>query len=583
MSLRCTFRSLFCLILIIPLALASLPVLQAKASPTYTFNVNTTAETDDASPGNNVCADASGHCSLTAAVQEANALNTADVINLQANTYHLTAQLDIQYDLTINGISRTTTIIDGSGPSGAVGFYVNGHASVTFGNLTLTNFSKAIKTTTGGVNASIYINDSNLRDNSNTANGGSAIDNQCPDCAFTISNSNVYNNSSGSCGAVLSKGTINFNNSTIHDNTATSGNGGAICNDSGYLYLTSTLVYLNHAGNDSSDSGGAIYQYASDSGYGETGMLLTKLYGNSAGRGGGIYSIFGSVTVDTSEIFGNDALGNGGGLYIDATATSELVTSNVYDNSAVDGGGLYLTTQQGSATWHTMTLENSTIISNTASGNGGGVYFDEGNYKVTNSTISGNTANDHGGGVYGNKTTSVLFSNVTITHNTADFADTGDGKGGGFYQAMDSDLEFNNSIIAGNLDIAAFAEIYTPDCYGSLNNRGYNLVGLATAVCSLSSTVGMQYNSFEPALDPRLGPLTFYSEYAYYHPLLLGPAVDRGDPSGCKVYTTPLEQDQLSNFRPFGSAGGGYTPRCDLGAIEASTRYFGMFLAMLRK
>ena len=54
-----------------------------------TFVVNSSADSVDANPGNGVCADASGNCTLRAAIMEANALSGAD-ITLPAGTYTLT-------------------------------------------------------------------------------------------------------------------------------------------------------------------------------------------------------------------------------------------------------------------------------------------------------------------------------------------------------------------------------------------------------------------------------------------------------------------------------------------------------------
>jgi CSLREA domain-containing protein len=92
--------------------------------PTYaaTFVVNTTADTQDATPGNGQCADAGGACSLRAAITEANALAGADIITLPAGTYthSLTAatedanaggDMDITGPLTINGAGAATTIV----------------------------------------------------------------------------------------------------------------------------------------------------------------------------------------------------------------------------------------------------------------------------------------------------------------------------------------------------------------------------------------------------------------------------------------------------------------------------------------
>src|SRR5580765_7041893 len=51
------------------------------------FIVNTTADTQDAAPGNGVCADSNGLCSLRAAITEANASPDADMIILPNGTY----------------------------------------------------------------------------------------------------------------------------------------------------------------------------------------------------------------------------------------------------------------------------------------------------------------------------------------------------------------------------------------------------------------------------------------------------------------------------------------------------------------
>ena len=53
-----------------------------------TFVVNTTADTQDAAPGNGVCADGGGMCSLRAAITEANALAGADIDHGSGGNLH---------------------------------------------------------------------------------------------------------------------------------------------------------------------------------------------------------------------------------------------------------------------------------------------------------------------------------------------------------------------------------------------------------------------------------------------------------------------------------------------------------------
>src|SRR5262249_17989139 len=78
------------------------------------FVVSTTADGDDASPGDGTGRTAAGDCTLRAAIEEANALHVSDpdVITLPAGTYKLSqSELHITDDLTINGAGAPTTII----------------------------------------------------------------------------------------------------------------------------------------------------------------------------------------------------------------------------------------------------------------------------------------------------------------------------------------------------------------------------------------------------------------------------------------------------------------------------------------
>ena len=78
----------------------------------------------DANPGDGICADPDGYCSLRAAVMEANAFPGADTITVPAGNYLFTiagagedgaatGDLDLTDDVTIAGAG--TTIVDGSG------------------------------------------------------------------------------------------------------------------------------------------------------------------------------------------------------------------------------------------------------------------------------------------------------------------------------------------------------------------------------------------------------------------------------------------------------------------------------------
>lgn len=91
------------------------------------FAATSLSDTVDAAPGDGICADDSGRCSLRAALMESNALRGPDSITLSAGTYLLsiagtgedaaaTGDLDIRDDLSISGVAADATIIDGGAP-----------------------------------------------------------------------------------------------------------------------------------------------------------------------------------------------------------------------------------------------------------------------------------------------------------------------------------------------------------------------------------------------------------------------------------------------------------------------------------
>ena len=87
-----------------------------------TFAPDTTNDTVDATPGDGICGDADGHCSLRAAIQESNALAGEDTIVLGAHTYVLalagsnedasaSGDLDVDGDLVLSGADADVTIM----------------------------------------------------------------------------------------------------------------------------------------------------------------------------------------------------------------------------------------------------------------------------------------------------------------------------------------------------------------------------------------------------------------------------------------------------------------------------------------
>ena len=103
-------------------------VLVDRPAAAVTFTVDSAVDAVDILPGDGVCADLFGECTLRAAVQETNALAGADEIVLPACTYLLTrvgieqealaGDLDVSDALTITGAGAATTIVDGDDTNG---------------------------------------------------------------------------------------------------------------------------------------------------------------------------------------------------------------------------------------------------------------------------------------------------------------------------------------------------------------------------------------------------------------------------------------------------------------------------------
>ncbi|MBX7105659.1 MAG: right-handed parallel beta-helix repeat-containing protein [Gemmataceae bacterium] len=188
-----------------------------------------------------------------------------------------------------------------------------------------------------------------------------------------------------------------------------------------------------------------------------SGMTITG--GNQLGRGGGVYlSSNDSLTLDGVIVSGNKATIDGGGIAAMTSTALTLLNCTVSGNTAgTEGGGVYHNVG-------TLIVENSTISGNSASGNGGGVFISSlGNSAISvirNSTISGNSANSIGGGVIAGSTLArtLTVQNSTIVNNSAT---TGGGLRGssGFVQ-----FDISSSIVSDNTattgpDISASAKV----------------------------------------------------------------------------------------------------------------------------
>jgi CSLREA domain-containing protein len=287
------------------------------------FEVDTTADTQDADPGDGLCADAlDGHCSLRAAIQESNALAGADRIELPAGVFVLTiagsgedlaasGDLDITDDLSLEGSGVDATVIDGNAldrvldiPDGtAVSQVKFQHLTVRNGALVGTGLDAAGVGLHVADAVQVTLEDVVVRDNRATsAFGGIAID---------------------------SEGCIEGSRVRLLDNRDTAENGSR------------------------SAAAGGVYLH------GENSCLVlsdSEISGNAADWAGAIQSDFGTITIRRSLIGDNEAR-FAGALLLNLAADTLLENVTISGNRGSDGAAL---NDGGSH----ITLVNCTVTNN---------------------------------------------------------------------------------------------------------------------------------------------------------------------------------------------------------------------------
>lgn len=244
-----------------------------------TFTVNSLADTPDAAPGNGICADAGGLCTLRAALQEANALAGDDTINFSVTgTINLTGALPtITSNINMNGPgSASLTVRRDTGGDYRIFFTDNRIVSIS--GMTITN-GKAPDATPGSGQP-----------------GGPGGGIRQAGGELTLNDVIITANRTGN-GA-----TINNNN------TAGWGGSGGGIEGSGVLTITNSQITNNIAGN------------------GATGFS-----GGSGGFGGGL--IFGGSTLTMTNV---DVTGN-------RTGDAGISTSGGLGGNGGEGGGMYIT------------------------------------------------------------------------------------------------------------------------------------------------------------------------------------------------------------------------------------------------
>jgi parallel beta-helix repeat protein len=177
---------------------------------------------------------------------------------------------------------------------------------------------------------------------------------------------------------------------------------------------------------------------------------------NGYQQGGGVKLSAGTVRdCVIRDNANNDSGFMGAGVYLSGGVVSNcVIRNNQTQNNNAPGGGVYAVGANALVT-RCVIASNAATRSNM---DGGGVYLD-GGARLRNCLVNGNTAGQNGGGIYLTASTSTV-ENCTIVRNTAS-----GGSGGGVYRAngvvSNSIVYLNSAVTAPNYSGAASGIAYS--------------------------------------------------------------------------------------------------------------------------
>jgi len=495
------------------LALTCLPC----PCPAATFVVDNDQDVTDANPGDGICDDGAGNCTLRGAIMEANALPPGP------------------HTITFQPVGPTSFTLS-----------VGGNGDASRGDLDIT---VGLTIDGGGIDA-IRINASPLGDRvfDILPPPGQSVNIS----GLTLSGGTLGNGGQGA-GILIQGGTVNLTEVSVGSCSAGNGGQGAgIHIITGSVSISRSIIGgLNDLPNGGSGAGifiGGGTVDITDSAIGQNESINV---GGNFTFGCGIYVRDATVTITNTFISDNHAeRGAGAGLLAASgtvTLTDCTIEGNILDpGSNSFGGGIGVGTggRVGDL------VVNRTTISGNEAGTGAGFEVQNGTVTIINSTISGNSATCDGGGLEVGANGNAVLSNVTIAGNDSQVGSPGcEGFGGGVWNSGGGTVTLTNTIVGDNTAIG------NADFYGPVDSMGYNLIEDTTGTTGLDPTD-------ITGLDPALAPLQFNGGLNFTHGLLGGsPALDTGDDVACEP------EDQRTEIRP-GDGNKDGIPACDIGAFE---------------
>jgi CSLREA domain-containing protein len=558
------------------LAMLGLTALPALAQTTYV--VDTFTDSVDANPGDGICLDANGECSLRAAIMEANANSgIVDILLPQPGTYTLTisslpeddclsGDLDVNptsglTELNLFGQGSANTRIEASFAPGLQERVLHINPAGTAVHVLVRGMTMrgGVDTTGSGGGAILHeagqldLEDVHIRDSSTTTHGGSVRAN----ATVTIDQCNFSRNSANGNGGglYLASGTAapNISVTQFDGNTASSG-GGAFFAGGSSTAVTGGAFTFNEA-----TQGGAIRNFGDSI---LRDVLFQRNRAIGGGNGGAIANQSpGDIRFIRCTFENNEAANGGGAVNNTLLGIFEAVDSAFLFNVAVNLGGAMSNAGDASLTRCELAHNRSDGLVANAAG-GGAIYNQSGNgmLRIVNCTLTDNAAvqgvggaiaNDFGGTV--ELSASTLYVNGAQVGNSIFNGDTG---------GSTSNMFIVGSILDDtNAPPGAFDNIVAPS---PVTSFGFNINVDGTG---MAPAPGDQFGTPGAPIDVMLGLLQNNGGPTRTHELLPGsPAIDLG---ACFVAAgNVLTEDQRGFFRPEDGDGNG-SAECDVGAFEA--------------
>jgi predicted outer membrane repeat protein len=216
-----------------------------------------------------------------------------------------------------------------------------------------------------------------------------------------ITDSVVDGNSTtnGSGGGFWSALDAHLNNGHVDGNSAPNGNGGGIGDNQGDIFITSSKASATASPPTSGSS----------------------VSGNQAINGGGIWSLGGSLIIDSQTLIdSNSASGDGGGIWLSGAGRSlRLDTSTVSNNQALHGAGIAAFGADSVTLFQSRLLFNVATAPGSDPAAGGGLFAKNvPNVSITYSTIASNSATSGNGAGLALIADTSGMANVSISDST---------------------------------------------------------------------------------------------------------------------------------------------------------------------